>query len=337
MRLHGLLSKGRVLAVLMAASVAVSLLGPAAAGPLRKLARLVIAPPGEVGMYTATAVAHHVDEAMREAISQEEARRLQAENTYLRNAVGRLSAQLAETREEIAAIQHIRNYLYGRTNEMPCELIRSRVVALDSLPYSATRVISARGTGDGGEGALVTTRELWTGRRTGLPKKLAAITASALVGRITESDTFTARLQLITDRSFSISVQIHRVVQDPKRPRKITVTAGGGPHRAERLTVDHPNIRADARGDGKREMLIPHVDRRHAVRVGDVVLTCSDDRAIGTTIPIGRVERVAGDDEEPAHFVTLHVKPFANLGSLRQVYIIVPPWAGRPEPERPPP
>ena len=75
MRLRGILSKGRVLAALMAASAAVSLLGPAAGGPLRKIARLLIAPPGEVGMYAATAVAHHIEAAMRDTIGQEDARR----------------------------------------------------------------------------------------------------------------------------------------------------------------------------------------------------------------------------------------------------------------------
>lgn len=334
MRLGGLLSKGRVLAVLMTASGAAALLGPAAAGPARKLARLVIAPPGEGGMYAVTAVARHVDRAMQDTISQDEARRLRAENAYLRNVVGGMVDELARTREEIAAIQHIRNYLYGRTDEMPSELIRSRVVALDSLPYSNTRVVSTGHESDARPGNLVTTRELWTGRRAGLPKKLAVITASALVGRITESDTFTARLQLLTDRSFRIAVQVHRVVQDPERPRKITVTTDGGPDRAERLTPYHPNVRdIHAAGDGGHGMLIQRVDRRHEVRAGDVVLTRGDERAIGAPVPVGRVERVADDEEAPAMFVTLHVRPYANLASLRQVYIIVPPWAGRAGPK----
>ena len=322
MRFRGILSKGRVLAALMAASVATSLLGPTASRPLRKLARLAIAPTGEVGMYVSTAVAHHVETAMRDTISQDEARRLQAENTYLHNATAAMAEALARTRRDLAAIQHIRNHLYGRTRDMPSELIPSRVVAQDSLPYTATRVISARGTGDG---ALVTTRELWTDRRAGLPKNLAVVTASALAGRITESDSYTARLQLVTDRSFSIGVQVHRVVQNPKKPRKITVTTDGGPQRVEPLDEFHPNIFCVAHGDGRRGMLIPHVREDHEIRPGDVVLTRSDDAAVGAPIPVGRVERVADDEEEPALFDTLHVRPYANLASLREVYIIVPP------------
>jgi len=327
MRLRGIVSKGRVLAALMAGSVAASLLGPTAGAPLRKLARLVIAPPGEMGMYVSTAVAHHLQAAMRDTISQDKARRLQAENAYLRNATAAITDELARARRALAAIQHIRKHLYGRARDMPSEVIPSHVVAQDSLPYVDTRVVSAHGAG---EGALVTTRELWTGRRVGLPKNLAVVTASALVGRITESDSYTARLQLLTDRSFGIGVQVHRVVQNPKKPRVITVLISGE-ERKERLSEYHANISARARGDGQQGMEIQGVHEYHNVRPGDVVLTRSDDAAIGAAIPVGRVIRVRPDRKEPAVFVTLHVRPYATLASLREVYIIVPPE--RPEPE----
>ena len=328
MRHGGILSKGRVLAALMAASVALSLLGPVGGEPLRGLARLVIAFPGDGGMYASTAVAHHVETAMRETISQDEAHRLRAENDYLHNASAGMAEELARTLRDVARIQHIRKHLYGRTREMPTELIPSRVVAQDSLPYTATRVVSAQGADDG---ALVTTRELWTGRRVALPghieeaKRLAVVTASALVGRITESDSYTAKLQLITDRSFRIGVQVHRVVRDRDNPRRITVETDGGPIRVERLTRYHPNVLGEARGAGLGGMEIPHVHKGREVRPGDVVLTRSDDAAVGAPIPVGRVERVTDDHKEPALFVTLHVKPYANLSSLREVYVIVPP------------
>ena len=323
MRLRGILSKGRVLAALMAASVAASLLGPAAAGPLRKLARLVIAPPGEVGMYASTAVAHHVEAAMRDTISQDEARRFQAENTYLHSVVAAMARNLADTRKGIADIRSICKDLYGKS-DMPSDLIRARVVGLDSLPYTATRVVSARGSDGTGNGNLVTTRELWTDRPVRLPEKLAAITASALVGRITESDSYTARLQLVTDRSFDIGVQIHRVVGGPKHTRWITVVTKSGPQRVK-LTARHLNIMAKAGGTGGPLMVIPHIHKHHEVRPGDVVLTRSDDAAVGAPIPVGRVERMDDDDEQPALFATLLVRPYANLGLLREVYIIVPP------------
>jgi len=314
-----------VLAGLMALALAMSLLGPAAAGPLRSLARLVIAPAGEVGMYATTAVQHHVDEAMRETISQDEARALREENAYLRSATALLAENLAAAMREIDAIQQIRSGLYGRTDEMPSELIRARVVASDSLPYSATRIVGAGAA----EGNFVTTRELWTGRQKALPSKLAAVTASALVGRITESDAFTARLQLVTDRSFRIGVQIHRVVQDPKRPRRITVTSDGGPDRVEQLTAFHPDVGAEAHGDGKSGIVIPRVQRLHNILPGDLVATLADD-LVGVSIPLGLVERVEDDEDKPAQLVTLHVRPRANLEALREVYVIVPPRPGDP-------
>lgn len=322
-------SKGRVLAGLMVASLGASLLGPGVAGPLRNVARLVIAPPGEVGMYATTAVRHHVDEAMRETISQDEARRLRRENEYLRNALAVTAEGLVAVTREIDAVQHIRNRLYGPTAQMPSELIRARIVGADSLPYSATRVVGA-GTGDGASpGHFVTTRELWTGHRLALPENLAAITASAFVGRITESDALTARLQLLTDRAFRLDVQIHRVVRDPNRPRLVTIATGDGPDRLEPLTTFHPDIEASARGDGQRGMVIPHVRRRDEFRAGDIVKTRTNDAGVGASVPVGLVDRVEDDADEPGLFVSLHVKPYANLDTLREVYIIVPPKRDR--------
>ena len=325
MRLRTLLSKGRVLTGLLAAALGMSLLGPAAAGPLRSLARLVIAPAGEVGMYATTAVRHHVDEAMRETISQDEARALRKENAYLRSVTSVLAEQLTAAMREIDAIQDIRSRLYGGpTDEMPSELIRARVVAGDSLPYSATRIVGS-GSGAAAQGRFITTRELWTGRSKALPSKLAAITASAFVGRITESDAFTARLQLVTDAAFRINVQIRRVVKDPKRPRRITVTGDGGPERMEPLTLFHPRIAAEAHGDGAAGIVIPRVGMRDNIRPGDEVATLAD--AVGASILIGHVQRVQDDPDDPL-LVTLYVAPHANLDALREVYIIVPPARG---------
>jgi len=326
MRLREIFSKGRVLAGLMVAALAASLLGPRVAGHLRNVARLVIAPVGEVGVYATTAVRRHVDEAMRETISQDEARRLRQENAYLRHALAVTAEGRMAAMRHIAAIQHIRNHLYGPTEQMPSELIPARVVGADSLPYSATRVVSAGAGAGASPGRFVTTRELWTGHRLALRENLAAITASAFVGRITESDAFTARLQLLTDRAFRLDVQIHRVV-NPKRPREITVTIGGRDGLVS-LREDHPDIEATARGDGRRGMVIPHVRRRDELRPGDIVLTRSADAAVGASVRVGLVDRVEDDADEPGLFVSLHVKPYVNLLALREVYVIVPPRRG---------
>jgi len=325
MRLGEIFTKGRVLAGLMVASLGASLLGPAVAGPLRNVARLVIAPAGEAGMYATTAVRHQLAEASRETISQDEARRLRKENAFLRNTLAVTGDWLVALDRENKAIQYIRTHMYGQTRDMPSEVIRARIVGADSLPYSATRVVGAGSSHGASPGLFVTTRELWTDRRLALPKNLAAVTASAFVGRITESDAFTARLQLLTDRAFRLDVQIHRVVQNPESPRLVTIATGDGPDRIEQLTSVHPDIKASARGDGAQGMVIPHVRRRHEFRPGDLVLTRSTDGAVGAAVPVGLVDRVDDDADEPGLFVSLHVKPHANLPALREVYVIVPP------------
>ena len=61
-----------------------------------------------------------------------------------------------------------------------------------------------------------------------------------------------------------------------------------------------------------------------------MVFTRNTDPAVGAEVPIGTVSKVVADPREPGLFVTLQVRPRANLAVLREVYIIVPPYGGFP-------
>lgn len=205
------------------------------------------------------------------------------------------------------------------------------MVGRDSLPYSSTQIVNI-GSSDGGKcGNRVTTRELLIQRSGALPPNRAVITESSLVGILTETDEFTARMQLITDRRFSIAVLVRRVV-DPRRPRRITVMTDSGLSE-EILTAVHDDVEAKARGDGTDGMTISHVKAYHNVRAGDGVSTRHSDGLVGAEIPIGTVTRVEQDSKKPGLFVTLYVKPHADLAALRDVYIIEPPALSPPRRE----
>jgi len=313
------LSKGWALSGLMLASVVASLLGRTVADPMRKVARLAIAPLGDAGMYLATAPESGRDRGGGTYIPQDRARDLARENEILHRRLGELVRRLQGKNRQIEQIQAIRSRLYEPKADMPSELIPARVVGLDSLPYNATRIVHTGRSGRAGEGMLVTTRGLLTDRSRPMRTKLAVITASALVGRLTETDSFTARLQLVTDRGFAMAVLIRR---DPRRRRKITDLRSAS---EQQLTAAHPDIEARARGDGARHMVIPTVKALHSIRPGDEVFTRPSDGFVGARIPVGKVVEVIDDRDQPGLFVTLRVAPHAPLAALREVYVVVPP------------
>lgn len=333
MSFRAVLNKRRLTVILMLAAAAASLAGPAPMAPLRRLARLATAPGGDAGMYVATGLARRFEAAGRKCIPQDRAWALARENGILRLRLGQMARRLAGADRRIAEIQAIRTRLYGRSREVPSELIPARVVATDSLPYGATRLVNP-GRAAAEAGMLVTTRMLWLDHSKALPAELMAMTPTALVGRLTETDAFTARLQLVTDVDFRIPVLVRRVVR-AGRPRLITSTGPDGPSETL-LTAANADIepQSAARGNGAGAIEIPHVKRLHAVEAGDTVFTRDSDPAVGAEIPLGVVSKVIADSRQPGLFVTLRVRPRANLAALRQVYIIVPPYGGFPSPRR---
>ena len=336
MRFRATLSRQRLLAVLMLASAAGTMAGPAVWRPLRNLAGLALPPVGDGLIYLATALANQRDLAGRPSFSQDEAHRKAEENKLLRLQRDALVRKLHATKRRIADIQNIRTRLYGPRRDLPVELIPARIVARDPLPYTATGVVNVGSRRGADAGDLVTVRRVLTDRSKVLPGQFAVITASALVGRLTETHAFTGRLQLITDPGFRIPVVVRRLV-DPAKPRRITVESPGRPSEVL-LTPTNAEVKvgSPAKGDGRFGMVIRQVKALHGIQAGDQVLT--RDGMVGAPIPIGVVQSVQPDPDKPGVFVTLHVQPQVSLATVQQVYIVVPPGPGsvpsRPEGKR---
>lgn len=297
------------LAILVGISVLTSLLGRRVGGNLRQSAQLALAPLGSPGMYLATAFKSRFGDPQE--VPPQEAMKWRREVRMLR-------MQVTKLQEELKNRQDIRQFrrTYAPSGEFPWELVPARVVGADSLTYGQTRVVKIAGTNAGAGSRRVLT--VLTDRSTALPPGWATVTASALVGEVIESGTFTARIRLVADRGFSTDAMIRRVIDG----RTITVTKG--PAAMTKLTAqtDAP-IPVTVRGDGGGGLIVEDVKADHNVKPGDSVVTWRDSVFLPAEVPIGRVSSVVDQPDKPG-FVTVHAAPLANLNALREVYIVVP-------------
>jgi cell shape-determining protein MreC len=329
MKLLRNVTKPRVLVALMVAAMASSLLREHAAGPLRRAAGYALAPVGDAGMYVATSFRSELQDIGRSGLSVDEADRLRQRVEALERQTDSLANVNAVLRYELDAAELISD-LYGRTADFPFRLMPARVVATDALRYGRTRLVNVGRAQGAVPGSRVTTRLLYTGRSKSLPPGLATITPEALVGRLTdESAAYTARLQLVTDPAFQTPAVIKRII-DPSRPRTIIADPDGAA--TEEILNERNNklVPVWAEGDGAGGLVVREVTAYHNVLVGDKLMTSGDHRGLPIRIPIGTVEAVEHNPEDP-QVVTLRVRPSAELDTLRHVYVVVSPSAGEGE------
>ena len=309
------LTRKRLLVVLMVASATSALLGQPLAARLRPVVQVVLMPFGNAGMYLTTAFRRHLNGLFSQGIPLDEAERLNAENQRLRDELGELRRKLMNKDRQLSEIPNFCKR-YGPDGRFPWELIPARVVMTDSLPYGLTRVLSLPGGANLGTGERV----LLTDRSKALlARDPAAVCSSALAGRVIESSAYTARLQLLTDRGFRTKA---RILRDATRtPRRIVIMATG---REVPLTKASDPIDVEAYGDGASGLIVENVREYHNVKPGDHLVTCDDEYFLPAAVPIGEVTDVRRYPKSPG-FVQLRVKPRAELASLRDVYIVVPP------------
>ncbi|NLW87474.1 MAG: rod shape-determining protein MreC [Planctomycetes bacterium] len=311
-------SKSRVFAIMMIVSVVLMMLGPGATGSMRNFAQMLIAPIGDGGMYVVSALKPVSNSG---GISPTDALQLRHENDQLRlqlvEAQHRLALQNAEHRREMLDVQEIRTSAFSPREDNPCELIPARVVAGDALPYGKWRVVN-RGSDDM-EGSPVLSRLLITDRSKSIPRNLAVITSSALVGTVAESGAFTSRIQLVGDKGFHIRGRIIRHV-DPAKPRLIMSNRPGA---AGVVTLDETNNRLEvlAHGDGVSGLIIEAVAECEKVMPGDWLVTSDAEPHLRTEVRIGVVQEVIVNPAD-RRFVTVKVKPFVDPATLRDVYIV---------------
>jgi len=321
MRLQGTFTRKHLLGIFLAATAIAAVMGERAARPLRQVAGFLLPPLSDAPMYAVTQIGSGLSGRRPAAIGPKEADRLRRENDYLR----RLSAYW-RYREEVyrKRSEDLANFkgMYGATRDLACELIPARVVAAGTLPYDQTRMVSRTSPRRIQQGAAVTTRQILTQRSKVLPPRLTVVNANFLVGRITDSGAFTARLQLATDRNFRMHARIRRVIA-PGRPRMVTVTEGDLPRTTPLGPENNHPIEVLAVGDGARRLVARQVKEYYKVRPGDLLVASPSQENVPTEIHIGKVVEVRRDRED-ARRVTVFIEPHADLENIRNVYILSP-------------
>jgi len=313
------LSKKQLLILLLIASSAFVLLGSEASQRLRRVVHPVLAPLGDGGMYLATLVKLQVRRITAKGLTGAEADELRRRNEEFR---GRLIAVEGE-HARLLRQRHEMDSLFERSfSGFPCKLLPARVVGYESLPYGHSRVVNAGSRRGVVPGALVTTRRMLTDRSKSLPPPLAVISSTAVVGRLTDAGPFTARLQLLTDPGFTIVANIYRTL-NPRDSRWITSYTEAGAIEQRLSEGNNSLIEVVARGDGTGLMVIKQVEEYHNVLPGDWLLSSGKEAFLPALVRIGKVVEVTRPTKHPG-FVTLKVKPHADLESLREVYIIYP-------------
>lgn len=273
-------------------------------------------PMGDAGMYLVSRVKQSTRPS--EAITAEQARRFKSENETLHRQVRFLAAKLTAVNDRIQAGQTVISKLFGRDRDLPVKLIPARIVAGDSLPYGWTRLVNAGEKKSVRPNMAVTTRCLLTDRAEKMPKNLAVLSGESLVGRLIESAAFTARLQLLTDRGFVISAHIKRII-DYNKPRTVQQY-----DRLRKLTpqTNRP-IDVLVIGDGAGGLIASEVKKVHNIRLGDRLQTRPNSFELSVALEMGTVIKILDDPKHPG-MVTLHIKPTAEMPSLREVFIVVP-------------
>lgn len=344
---HEKQSKRWALTVMMAMSVVMALSGQGLARRVRGVAPYLLGPLADANMYLATTfrgaisgnatkrlklteadqqlLAALVRGEMPEIDGVQQARLQELIDTRAANLARHFHSQandLARLNRQLANFQGT----FGPVADLSCELVPARISAGDSLAYGQTRIVNAGRRNGAAPGDQVTTRLLLTNRAKALEPhgKLAVVTGSALVGRLGETGGYTARLILVTDRSFRTQAQIARVI-DPNNPRMIQVENTPGYVTEEALShQNYAYVPCVASGNGSDAVIVRGVSRGDNIKVGDELVVRIVGTYESTRIPIGKVVEVKVDEKLGVGFDQLRIEPMADLAALREVFILVP-------------
>lgn len=303
------LNKRWLLAGLIIASFVIALLGPGFSGRFRSYVEWVYVPIGDPVMWLATTVRSSISGDSDEANKREHILRHERDQAY---------STLDEFLRQYYGEQDFRE-LYGLSLDSPIELMPARVVSADSLVYGSTRLLNIGRNKGAMPGLKVTERIILTTQKEPMRNDLLAVTSSSLVGQIIHAGPFTAKLQLITDPGFRINARIIRSL-DRERYFISTKEDDAG----ERLLTDTNNwpVKVKAQGDGKGGLIISNISDDHRIMAGDSLITSNDDVLMPIEVRIGTVSNVEKDPRHPG-FVTITIKPDADMDSLRYVYVVV--------------
>ncbi len=197
---------------------------------------------------------------------------LQRENTELRRELLKLKLQANRYREADLANQRLRSLLNFKKS-IATPLLPAEVVAFDPSGWFQTILIDK-------------------GRKDGMVRDMAVVSAEGLVGRVIGVSSRHAKVLLILDGNSAVDALIQR-----SRARGILV------------------------GLGRERCLLKYVQRNEDVRVGDQVISSGMGGVFPKGLLLGEVQEVVRGDS--GLFQRVEVAPAANFNRLEEVMVVV--------------
>lgn len=231
----------------------------------------IIASPFEYGASSIvgaiTSNIHIVDVSLKNRIEWES---LEKENADLK-------ARTVDYDELSAENQRLRALLDFKTNHPQYQLLAGSVISRDYGTWSNTMIIDV-GTGEG------------------VTKDMPVISASGVVGFISDAYPHSSRVQLLTDPRTSVGA----IIQRPES-RVASVVRGNGNVPTEPQFV---NIAKDA-----------------DILEGDTLVTSGFGTIYPKGLPIGTIISIQGDDNDFVKYAV--IRPFVDFSKLEEVMVIL--------------
>jgi rod shape-determining protein MreC len=128
------------------------------------------------------------------------------------------------------------------------------------------------------------------GESSGLKPDMAVITVDGIVGKVLKVFHSTSQVLLIDDQSSGV----------------------GG-------ILEKSRLQGIVRGTRSGEVVLEHIMSDNPVQPGEVVRTSGGDRIFPKGLPVGKVSQVGNG---PDLFLTIRIKPAANLSKLEEVLVV---------------
>lgn len=193
----------------------------------------------------------------------------------------------AENRELKAQIEHLR-LEQVRLNEDAAQARRLQALfAFKEQFISQTMAAQVIGSGGSEQSRIV---YIDKGDHDGLKPDMAVITVDGIVGKVLKVFRSTAQVLLIDDQSSGVGA-----------------------------ILEKSRLQGIVRGTPGGEVVLEHIMSDEGVQAGEVVRTSGGDRIFPKGLPVGTVTRVGS---APDLFLTVRIKPAANLDKLEEVLVV---------------
>jgi len=209
-------------------------------------------------------------------------------------STGRNISLLARTQPQLTDVvsrrkyDQLQNYLANLTEELNQE--RQKVEELSRLrnrcPLEGARLIFADVITASTEGLIIN-----RGQNDGLQKGQFVLGDNSIIGTISDVSPRTAKVELITETTSNIAVEI------------------GG-------------LKTVIRGDDKNSAKVQLVSIKHEIKIGDNVYACKKPGLLDAPMIIGAVAQYKIDDENPLLW-DITVKPACDIQKLTEAAVII--------------